>query len=207
MNICAAGDQGPSSGGMARHLAPFSWRQRMAEMVRRRSFGCVLPLGRHASTNGSKFVHCASDSIALSSFQEEQNARHYKQFKFEQALAIAPTQAVTGQELLRQCEALERGAVVSSETVRLPKGQDAAACWFYMGAVQDIAATVEEEGGPSLIGSCVPPKTTRLELVRAFTKYARAHREDLDLRVTALVIPALSEAFPCPQRRAASKFR
>src|SRR3954463_15031350 len=99
---------------MARHLAPFSWRQRMAEMVRRRSFGCVLPLGRHASTNGSKFVHCASDTIALSSFQKEQNARHHKQFKREQALAIAPAQAVTGQELLRQCEALERGAVVSS---------------------------------------------------------------------------------------------
>src|SRR3954466_2057067 len=75
---------------MARHLAPFSWRQRMAEMVRRRSFGCVLPLGRHASTNGSKFVHCASDTIALSSFQKEQNARHHKQFKREQALIEAP---------------------------------------------------------------------------------------------------------------------
>src|SRR4051812_43225962 len=71
---------------MARHLAPFSWRQTIAEMVRRRSFGCVLPLGRHASTNGSKFVHCASDTIALSSFQKEQNARHHKQFKREQAL-------------------------------------------------------------------------------------------------------------------------
>src|SRR3954468_2841872 len=76
---------------MARHLAPFSWRQRMAEMVRRRSFGCVLPLGRHASTNGSKFVHCASDTIALSSFQKEQNARHHKQFKREQALAMFMT--------------------------------------------------------------------------------------------------------------------
>src|SRR3954467_15764019 len=83
------------------------------------------------------------------------------------------------------------------ETVRLPKGQDAAACWFDMGAVQDIAATVEEEGGPSLIGSCVPPEATRMELVRAFTKYARAHRADLDLRATALVIPALSASFPC----------
>jgi hypothetical protein len=122
-------------------------------------------------------------------------------------LAIAPAQAVTGQELLRQCEALERGAVVSSETVRLPKGQDAAACWFYMGAVQDIAATVEEEGGPSLIGSCVPPEATRMELVRAFTRYARAHRADLDLRATALVIPALSATFPCQQRRAASDTR
>lgn len=86
------------------------------------------------------------------------------------AVSVSPAQAVTGQELLRQCEALERGAIVSGETVRLPKGQDAAACWFYMGAVQDLAATVEEEGGPSLIGSCVPPETTRMELVRAFTR-------------------------------------
>src|SRR5215218_9667249 len=90
--------------------------------------------------------------------------------------AASPAQAVTGQELLRQCDALERGALVSGDTVQLPKSQDAATCWVYMGAVQDLAATVEEEGGPSLIGSCVPPETTRMELVRAFTKYARAHR-------------------------------
>src|SRR4051794_18364957 len=55
-------------------------------MVRRRFFGCVLPLGRHASTNGSKLIQCASDSIALSSFQEGQNARHHNPFKLEQAL-------------------------------------------------------------------------------------------------------------------------
>ena len=47
-------------------------------------------------------------------------------------IVTAPAQAVTGQELLRQCEALERGAVVSGETVRLPKGQEAAACWVYV---------------------------------------------------------------------------
>ena len=122
-------------------------------------------------------------------------------------IVSSPAQAITGQDLLRQCDALERGAVVSGEVVRLPKGQDAAACWVYMGAVQDFAATVEEEGGPSLIGSCVPAETTRIELVRAFTKYARAHRADLDLRATALVIPALSEAFPCRDQRPASEVR
>jgi len=122
------------------------------------------------------------------------------------AIAVTSSaQAVTGEELLRQCEALERGAVVSGETVRLPKSQDAAACWFYMGAVQDFAATVEDEGGPSVIGSCVPPETTRIDLVRAFTKYARAHRADLDLRATALVIPALSAAFPCREPRGSSE--
>jgi len=114
------------------------------------------------------------------------------------AAAASPAQAIGGKQLLQQCEALERGALVSGETVQLPKSQDAATCWVYMGAVQDLTATVEEEGGPSLIGSCVPPETTRMQLVRAFTTYARAHRADLDLRATALVIPALSKAFPCP---------
>ena len=113
---------------------------------------------------------------------------------------VSPARAVTGQDLLRQCEALERGARASGETVQLPKGQDAASCWFYMAAVQDFAATVEQEGGPSLIGSCIPTETTRLQLIRAFTTYARVHRDDLDLRATALLIPALIRAFPCPDR-------
>src|SRR3954464_13798684 len=86
MKVCAARDQGPSSAGMARHLAPFSCRQTIAEIVRRRSWGGVLPLGRHASISGSRSIHAPSVSIALSSFQEGQNARHHNQFKLEQAL-------------------------------------------------------------------------------------------------------------------------
>src|SRR5204863_5277110 len=74
---------------MARHLAPFSCRQTMAEIVRRRSWGGVLPLGRHASISGSRLIQCASDSIAVSSFREGQNARHHNRFKLEQALAIS----------------------------------------------------------------------------------------------------------------------
>lgn len=112
---------------------------------------------------------------------------------------VPPARAVTGRELLRQCEALVRGAVVSGESVMLPKGEGAAACWFYMAAVQDLTATVEEEGGPSVIGSCVPPSATRMEIVRAFVRYARKHRKELPLRATAVVIPALSSAYPCKE--------
>src|SRR4051794_9935613 len=63
----------------------------MAEIVRRRSWGGVLPLGRHVSISGSRSIHAPSVSIAPSSFQEEQNARHHKQFKLEQALGTLPT--------------------------------------------------------------------------------------------------------------------
>src|SRR5215204_915906 len=59
----------------------------MAEIVRRRSWGGVLPLGRHASISGSSLIHCAFVSIAPSLFQERQNARIQKRFKLEQALA------------------------------------------------------------------------------------------------------------------------
>src|SRR3954463_13960966 len=62
----------------------------MAEIVRRRSWGGVLPLGRHVSISGSRSIHAPSVSIAPSSFQEEQNARHHKQFKLEQALDLQP---------------------------------------------------------------------------------------------------------------------
>src|SRR3982751_4583989 len=66
----------------------------MAEIVRRRSFGAVLPLGRQASISGSRPIQCASDSIALSSFREGQNARHHNRFKCEQALKAAATPLV-----------------------------------------------------------------------------------------------------------------
>ena len=90
------------------------------------------------------------------------------------AASVSPAQAVTGHELLRQCDALERGALVSGDTVRLPKSQDAATCWIYMGAVQDVSATVEEEGGPSLIG-VGPPARTGPSSGRVFRSQRRAH--------------------------------
>src|SRR4051794_41782861 len=66
----------------------------MAEIVRRRSRDGVLPLGRHVSISGSRSIHAPSVSIAPSSFQEEQNARHHKQFKLEQALEQTMRRAI-----------------------------------------------------------------------------------------------------------------
>lgn len=60
MNVCAAIHHSPNSGGMARHLAPFVRRQRIAVTVRRRCWGGVLPRGRHASISGCRTAHSAS---------------------------------------------------------------------------------------------------------------------------------------------------
>jgi hypothetical protein len=87
MKVWAARDQGPSSAGTERHFAPFWCRQRVAEIVRRKSRGGVLPLGLHASISGSSIPHCASVSIVFLR-QEEQNACSQKRFKCEQAVAL-----------------------------------------------------------------------------------------------------------------------
>ena len=60
MNNCAASHHGPSSAGMLRHLAPFWCRQKIAEMVRRSSFGGVFPCGRTSSISGSQTAYAAS---------------------------------------------------------------------------------------------------------------------------------------------------
>src|SRR3954462_10615900 len=59
----------------------------IAESVRRRSWGGVLPLGRHVSISGSSFIQCASASILLL-IQEGQNAIPVRRFKVEHALAL-----------------------------------------------------------------------------------------------------------------------
>jgi len=117
------------------------------------------------------------------------------------ALLGTPAHAVTAKELLRQCEALEKGAVVKGQVVTIPAGRDPAECWAYMAAVQDFTATAEQEGGPSILGSCVPAETTRLAIIQVFTKYARAHRAELDVRATAILIEALAEAYACRPAR------
>ncbi len=57
----AAVHHGPRSDGTERHLEPLWWRQNIADMVRRRSRGGVLPFGRTASIRGSQARHASSE--------------------------------------------------------------------------------------------------------------------------------------------------
>src|SRR3954453_22237771 len=81
---------------MARHLAPFSCRQTRAESVRRRSWGGVLPLGRHCSTSGSSRPHCVSVSIAPPHLGRSKMLSRVKRFKVEQTLS---SNSVVGQRM------------------------------------------------------------------------------------------------------------
>jgi hypothetical protein len=52
---------------MPRHLAPFWCRQKIAAIVRRRSYGGVLPRGRTSSIRGSHTAQAASVNVCIPS--------------------------------------------------------------------------------------------------------------------------------------------
>src|SRR5215203_4947580 len=58
----------------------------IAEIVRRRSWGGVLPLGRHASIRGSRSIHAPSVSIAPPRIGRSKTPVITTRFKLEQAL-------------------------------------------------------------------------------------------------------------------------
>ena len=74
MKVWAAFHHGPNSSGMARHFAPFTCRQMIASIVRRRCLSGVLPFGRHPSSSGSSAAHCSSVSTTITNLPTQQSA-------------------------------------------------------------------------------------------------------------------------------------
>lgn len=77
MKVWAAIHQGPSSAGIALHFAPFSCRQMIAAMVRRRWRGGTLACGRQPSINGSNVAQRSSVSMACLR-KSKPNAAHLR---------------------------------------------------------------------------------------------------------------------------------
>src|SRR3712207_1872292 len=67
MKVCAAIHHGPSSAGMARHLAPFRKRQMIASRVRRRLVSSRPVWGLTASIKGSITLHCLALRTGMAS--------------------------------------------------------------------------------------------------------------------------------------------
>jgi Rap1a immunity proteins len=110
-------------------------------------------------------------------------------------IAVASTaQAMSARELLSSCDAALRTLKGFGTNLSIaPAGQR---CWNYMEAVQDMIA-LGDESGHRLLGVCVPEDGRIEGLVRAFTKYARAHADELETRASAVLLYALRDKFPC----------
>lgn len=69
-------------------------------------------------------------------------------------------------------------------------------CWGAFAAIQDLSWIVSDAGKP-LLFFCPPPKSTRIEYVKIFLRYADQHPEQLHMDFGGVARRALAAAFPC----------
>jgi hypothetical protein len=105
---------------------------------------------------------------------------------------------ISGESMLRACEALDKGITLSGEIARLPPDRDAYICWGFMGGAQAFSA-LSVEGNQTALRLCLPPASTLTQLVRIFINYGHSHPERLHLSPAQVAYQAFKEAYPCAQ--------
>ena len=108
-----------------------------------------------------------------------------------------PVLAQTAGDMLRACQALQRGMRIKGDTAFLPSGTEAQQCWGFMSAVQEYSV-LSDQGGNRLLSACPAEDTTTTQIVDVFVKYAKAHPEKLNTPAAAGAYNAMADAFPCP---------
>jgi Rap1a immunity proteins len=110
-------------------------------------------------------------------------------------LAWGSAAADTPKELLHSCEAVISAAgPTAGHTVDIPAA--GLPCWYYMSAMQNMSALVDERG-ERLLGICPSADSTVLDYVRVFVQYAHRNRKEVYENAAVLAFLGLSEAFPC----------
>ena len=105
----------------------------------------------------------------------------------------------TANELLQDCEILERTLVIQGDLTSYVTSHEADICWAYMMAFLDLSAFQGQSGQPAL-KFCPPSGVTLTQYIRILTNYARAHPEQLHQRAGFVALNAMFKAFPCSVR-------
>ncbi|GJE03134.1 Rap1a/Tai family immunity protein [Methylobacterium isbiliense] len=115
-------------------------------------------------------------------------------------LAAPPASAVEGGQLVAQCKSLLRSAKARGKALEFRQEPDTVGCFAFMSAVQDLAAVADREGEPPLLGACLPPEGTLLQLIQAVVAYGGTHPAALRESAGVLALLALRDAYPCSKK-------
>ena len=91
------------------------------------------------------------------------------------------------------------GAQAGTSEVRLPTDFYTGYCWGAFSSLQS-ATTAKDWRGRQQFDACVPPQTTKMQLIAAFTHYAGNHPEQMDKDYFGVALDAFKDAFPCSRK-------
>lgn len=106
--------------------------------------------------------------------------------------------ADTAEDLLSWCGPFVRDVTETPNRVFIPNNPAIRSCWAYFAAVQDFGTIVNDGEATPILGACLPPNSTRTQLIRVFVEYANRNPAKLNLPGSIVTEQALIGAFPCP---------
>jgi hypothetical protein len=118
----------------------------------------------------------------------------------------ARASALTGNELLAQCEQLEKAWVIQGKDVQIRRGMneiDMGKCWGYLNAYLEIAyASWVDPDNPNApptrsLNACPPKGLSLVQFIRMFLQRARNNPAQLHEPAFFMLANMLIENFPC----------
>jgi hypothetical protein len=105
--------------------------------------------------------------------------------------------AETAGELATLCIGVANAPVARDGRLHFDPTFENGRCWGAFAAVQELSRMKRTTEEPPLLGICAPETTTRLDLIKAFSDYVRAHPESRTEQFSVIVIASLRTRFPC----------
>jgi hypothetical protein len=106
--------------------------------------------------------------------------------------------AETTEEMVSSCKAISTQGQVTNGRVSLPQDFNSGVCWGAFGSLQTAVTFVDPTTLKHFLFVCVPPGTTRTQLIEIFLVYARAHPEEYQKDYFVVALNSINKAFPCP---------
>ena len=110
---------------------------------------------------------------------------------------VSHSNAETAMEMHDYCRGISDAQLVATQQIVVPTTFEAGACWGAFSALQTLTVVKIGDGPHLALRTCLPPKSTRLQLVRVFRQYVTDHPEIGHEDWAIVALTALWEAFPC----------
>src|SRR3954451_18332420 len=102
-------------------------------------------------------------------------------------------------EVQSSCRQLAKASDAADAKLTIARNFDNGFCWGAFAALQGLSASRWPDSDKSILGFCAPPESTRIDFIRIFMRYAKAHPQEDDAPFAQVALEALANAFPCSE--------
>lgn len=102
-------------------------------------------------------------------------------------------------EVQTSCRQLAKASGAADAKLTIARNFDNGFCWGAFAALQGLSASRWPDSDKPILGFCAPPESTRIDFIRIFMRYTKAHPEETNTPFAQVALEALASAFPCSE--------